>query len=119
MQGSTPWVIGVAVAALLIAPILAYDPPYEAGITLTGRFVNADGQPVTGQVEVWQSWDIGRSGNVNHWNIPGWSIPTTRTDGGGPHCQDTKSKVSKLQSLLSDRDMRLWWIDMHRAPCPV
>lgn len=39
--------------------------------------------------------------------------------GGGPHCQDTKSKVSKLQSLLSDRDMRLWWIDMHRAPCPV
>lgn len=25
--------------------------------------------------------------------------------GGGPHCQDTKSKVSKLQSLLSDRDM--------------
>ena len=39
--------------------------------------------------------------------------------GGGPHCQDTKSKVSKLQSLLSDRDMRLWWIDMHprRARC--
>src|SRR5690606_19768282 len=41
------------------------------------------------------------------------------SEGGGPHCQDTKSKVSKLQSLLSDRDMRLWWIDMHRAPCPV
>src|SRR5690606_13154728 len=39
--------------------------------------------------------------------------------GGGPHCQDTESTLSKLQSLLSDRDMRLWWIDMLRAPCPV
>src|SRR5690554_5688299 len=39
--------------------------------------------------------------------------------GGGPHCQDTKSKVSKLQSLLSDRDMRLWWIDMHRLESQV
>jgi len=84
MQNWLPWVVVVAIAALIVVPIVTYDPPVENGVTLVGRVVDAEGNPLKRvRVEAWQSWEDAYASPVNYWKIPGWRMRTALTDEEG------------------------------------
>ncbi|BAS29361.1 hypothetical protein [Limnochorda pilosa] len=83
MQNWLPWIIGLAVAALIVVPMATYNPPTETGVVLTGRVIEASGEPLRARVEAWQAWEHSYGSPVNYWKIPNWRMPVATTDAGG------------------------------------
>ena len=59
------------------------EQSFETGVTVKGRVIDWEGNPVRATVKVFQDFGGGRAGSGNYWNIPGWETPETRTDEEG------------------------------------
>ncbi|BAS29365.1 carboxypeptidase-like regulatory domain-containing protein [Limnochorda pilosa] len=82
MQNWLVVLVLVGLVATVAVPAATYQPPDE-GITITGRVVNAEGEPLPATVSARQTWGRGISSTENYWKVPHWRMPQTRTDRDG------------------------------------